>query len=78
MKKILNRLKRLEGQLSHVRTSIENEASCTEVLTQFLATKGALESALEEYLHASLEECGKKTRSEAETRKIINILIKKG
>src|SRR5664280_818835 len=41
-KKILNRLRRLEGQIRGLQTMIESEQECGAVLTQVMAAKSAL------------------------------------
>lgn len=41
-KKIVNRLRRLEGQVRGLQTMIENGQECDAVLTQVMAAKSAL------------------------------------
>lgn len=41
-KKILNRLRRLEGQIRGLQTMIETDQDCDAVLTQVMAAKSAL------------------------------------
>ena len=41
-KKILNRLRRLEGQIRGLQTMIESDQDCGAVLTQVMAAKSAL------------------------------------
>ena len=41
-KKILNRLRRLEGQIRGLQTMIEGDQDCSAVLTQVMAAKSAL------------------------------------
>lgn len=41
-KKILNRLRRLEGQIRGLQTMIESDQECGAVLTQVMAAKSAL------------------------------------
>lgn len=76
MKSIVNRLKRLEGQLARVRQDIEGGTACEVVIPQFLATKGALESSLEEYLLTSLKACALKKTPE-DTALLLETIIKK-
>lgn len=45
MKKILNRLKRAEGQLHALVSSIDGEANCRDVVTQLAAVSKALDRA---------------------------------
>lgn len=41
-RRIINRLKRLEGQIRGLQTMIESEKDCEAVLTQIMAAKSAL------------------------------------
>lgn len=41
-RRIINRLKRLEGQIRGLQTMIESEKDCDAVLTQIMAAKSAL------------------------------------
>ncbi|RIV84196.1 metal-sensitive transcriptional regulator [Aurantiacibacter zhengii] len=54
--KILNRLRRLEGQLRGVAQMVENDRYCVDILTQIQAVKAALGRAESEILkrHANL------------------------
>ena len=44
-KKILNRLRRAQGQLGAVITAVENGGSCKDVVTQLAAVSSALDRA---------------------------------
>ncbi len=76
MKAIVNRLKRLEGQIARVRQEIETEAVCADLIPQLLATKGALDSAIREYVTESLRGCPGKATAE-QTQLLIETIIKK-
>jgi DNA-binding FrmR family transcriptional regulator len=41
-KKIINRLRRLEGQIRGLQTMIEADQECNDILTQVMAAKSAL------------------------------------
>ncbi len=41
---LINRLKRIEGQVRGIEKMIENDAYCTDVLTQVIAARSALNS----------------------------------
>ena len=69
MKKIEHRLHRLQGQLTSLEAAIANGTECTDVIPQFLAVKGALQSALVAYMEQSLVECSK-----TDTQKIQQLL----
>ncbi len=77
MKPIVNRLKRVEGQLQKIRTDLEtHQPLCTSAVPQFLAAKGALDACVKEYLLLSLKECGSK-RSSEETTMLLETIVKK-
>ncbi len=76
MKKIIDRLKRVEGQLVHVRENISSDTKCPQVITQFLAAKGALDAAFEAYVKESLAACGSEAKNE-ELQALVKMLIKK-
>jgi DNA-binding FrmR family transcriptional regulator len=76
MQKMIHRLKRVEGQLAHVREDIAADVPCTEVLVQFMAAQGALNAAFAAYVKESLELCGKTANNE-ELHILIQHLLKK-
>ena len=54
-KKILNRVKRLKGQITSIEQSLEsNENSCIEILQQVAAVKGALNGLMNELIEQHL------------------------
>ncbi|BBL22118.1 MULTISPECIES: metal/formaldehyde-sensitive transcriptional repressor [Acinetobacter] len=56
-KKILNRVKRLQGQLQAVETALQQEdKSCIEVLQQVAAIKGAVNGLMNELIESHLRE----------------------
>jgi DNA-binding FrmR family transcriptional regulator len=77
MKQIVNRLKRVEGQLQKIRTDLDTgNPTCSSSVPQFLAAKGALDACVKEYLLLSLKECGGK-RSPAEMQMLLETIVKK-
>ncbi len=44
--KLVNRIKRLVGQLNGVLTMMEEERKCDEIVTQLLASKGNIEKTI--------------------------------
>jgi len=76
MKPIINRLRRVQGQVASLEVSLESGQSCTEVIPQFLAVKGALDAALQQYLKNSLAEC-KEGKSVKEVSAILDLVVKK-
>ncbi len=57
MKKLINRLSRIEGQVRGVRTMVENDAYCTDILIQVSAITAALNSFNKELLAEHIRTC---------------------
>jgi CsoR family transcriptional regulator, copper-sensing transcriptional repressor len=55
--KIVNRLKRVEGQLRGLQRMIEADAACEEILTQMAAATGAMKKTGVEIIHAYMTRC---------------------
>ncbi len=56
-KKLINRLSRLEGQIRGIRGMIENDAYCTDILTQSAAAAAAIHSFNRELLNSHIRGC---------------------
>lgn len=56
-KKLINRLCRLEGQIRGIRTMVENDAYCVDILTQSAAAKQAFNAFNKELLRRHIESC---------------------
>ncbi|MBR6360954.1 MAG: metal-sensing transcriptional repressor [Clostridia bacterium] len=56
-KKLLNRLKRIEGQVRGLETMIENDIYCNDILVQSAAVNAALNSFNKELLSAHIHTC---------------------
>ena len=69
-----NRLRRLDGQLEKLHTTVTEEADCAEVIPQFLAVKGALAAAFELYVKESLAQCAESDPKKLE--KLIALLVR--
>ncbi|HPE94517.1 MAG TPA: metal-sensing transcriptional repressor [Bacillota bacterium] len=52
-----NRLKRIEGQVRGIQNMLENEAYCTDVLTQVAAVQAALNAFNRELLENHIRSC---------------------
>lgn len=67
-KNIINRLKRLEGQIRGLQSMIESGKSCDDVLTQVMAAKSALNQVGLRVIGHSMKTClatgGQRTREE--------------
>jgi DNA-binding FrmR family transcriptional regulator len=55
--KVLNRLRRLEGQVRGLSKMVEEDRPCTEILTLLAGIRGALDGIGELVLENFLEEC---------------------
>lgn len=76
-KKILHRLRRIEGQVRRLETMIETDGVCSDIIPQLLAVRGAFNSAVREYLKHSLDSCLGKA-DQGEMRQVIKMLLKHG
>ena len=56
-KKLLNRLRRIEGQVRGVRGMVEKECYCTDILTQVSAIQSALNAFSRELLSNHIHSC---------------------
>lgn len=56
-KKLINRLSRIEGQIRGIRTMMENDAYCNDILIQSSAVSQALNSFEKEVLSAHMHSC---------------------
>lgn len=72
---IIKRLRRVEGQIQKLQTTIVAETDCEQVITQLLAVQGACASVTREYISQSLAQCvtDKKT---AQLERLITHLVK--
>jgi len=72
-KKIVNRLKRIEGQIRGLERLVENGAPCLDVLTQVSAVTAAVKKTGAEVIRVSLEQC----LAEASTKQKTDLRVKK-
>ena len=56
-KALMNRLSRIEGQIRGIRSMVEKDAYCTDVLTQASAVKAALDAFMRELLSEHIRTC---------------------
>jgi DNA-binding FrmR family transcriptional regulator len=56
-KKLLNRIKRAEGQLGAVHRMVDDEAYCVDTLTQISAVQGAMDKVGQILLRYHIENC---------------------
>lgn len=55
--KVINRLKRIEGQVRGVITMVEDGKDCKDVVTQLSAIRGAMEKTIGYTVANNLENC---------------------
>ena len=56
-KKVLNRLRRIEGQIRGLERMVEKEAPCAEVLTQLSAVTAAMKKTGLTIIQANMKRC---------------------
>ena len=57
LRRIVNRLSRIEGHVRGIKTMVREHRPCPEVLNQIAAVKGAISSVAKIILEDHLEEC---------------------
>lgn len=57
LKKLTNRLNRIEGQVKGVKTMIEKDAYCVDILVQISAIKAAINAFSKELLANHIKTC---------------------
>jgi len=80
-KKILNRVRRLQGQMNAVEQSLLNpEAGCIQVLQQVAALKGAINGLMNELIETHLREhvIGEAAVNEEELAEFLKLLKRYG
>ena len=56
-KKLLNRLRRIEGQVRGVKGMVENDAYCVDIIRQVMAASAALNSFNKELIASHIKTC---------------------
>ncbi|UXI51443.1 metal/formaldehyde-sensitive transcriptional repressor [Acinetobacter variabilis] len=80
-KKILNRVRRLQGQMNAVEQSLQNpETDCIQVLQQVAAVKGAINGLMNELIETHLREhvIGEAAVNEEELAEFLKLLKRYG
>ncbi len=57
MKSLINRLNRIEGQVKGIKNMLQNNAYCTDVLTQTAAVNAAVSAFSKEVLASHIKTC---------------------
>jgi DNA-binding FrmR family transcriptional regulator len=68
-KKIVNRFRRIEGQLRGLQKMVEGEAPCLDILTQVSAVTSAVKKAGTEVIHIYIAQCMAETAGKPETER---------
>lgn len=58
-KALINRLSRIEGQVRGIKNMVENDAYCTDIITQVSAVSAALNAFNRELLSSHIHSCVK-------------------
>lgn len=72
-KKILNRLRRLEGQIRGLQKMVEEEKDCVEVMTLYASVKSALESTGDVILETYVEMCQAREEKPADLVRLLKL-----
>ena len=80
-KSIVNRLKRIEGQIKGVLNMIEQNKDCKDVITQLSASRTAIDRTMGLIVSMNLEQCVRENiENEENTRELVkeavNLLVK--
>ena len=80
-KSIVNRIKRIEGQIKGVLNMIEQNKDCQEVITQLSASRTAIDRTIGLIVSMNLEQCVRENIEKGEnTRELVkeavNLLVK--
>lgn len=80
-KSVLNRLKRIEGQIKGVIKMIEQNKDCREVVTQLSASRSAIDRTIGLIVSMNLEKCVRENIEKGEdtqelVKEAVNLLVK--
>lgn len=74
LKKIVNRLSRLEGHIRGIKTMVQENRPCPDVLVQVAAVRGGLDRVARVILDEHLSECITRAAAEGNIEEEINAL----
>jgi len=80
-REILNRLKRVEGQVRALQQMITDQRSCEEVLTQVISARAALDRTAAHVVTAYIDECFSQLppeRAQEEITRAVQLLSRVG
>nr|WP_269448689.1 metal-sensitive transcriptional regulator [Metabacillus kandeliae] len=80
-KKVINRLKRIEGQIKGVIGMMEQGKDCREVITQLSASRNAIDRTMGVIVSSNLEQCVRENIEKGEgtehlVKEAVELLIK--
>ncbi|WP_338776354.1 metal-sensitive transcriptional regulator [Metabacillus sp. FJAT-52054] len=80
-KSILNRLKRIEGQIKGVAGMMEQGKDCREIVTQLSAARNAIDRTMGVIVSQNLEECVRENIAKGEStdhlvKQAVELLVK--
>lgn len=80
-KSVINRLKRIEGQIKGVLGMMEQGKDCREIVTQLSAARSAIDRTMGVIVSANLEQCVRENVENGEgtyhlVKEAVNLLIK--
>ncbi|MGB3160985.1 MAG: metal-sensitive transcriptional regulator [Carnobacterium sp.] len=81
-KKIINRLKRTEGQVRGIQKMIDEDKECIDVITQLSATRASIDRVMGMIVAENLKNCFENPTKDAQEQaqkieQAINMIIKK-
>ncbi|HFI0043690.1 TPA: metal-sensitive transcriptional regulator [Streptococcus suis] len=81
-KKMINRLKRAEGQLRGIQKMIEEEQECIDIVTQLSAVRSSINSIMGLVIAQKVQDCIENPsvnpeEQEARLAEAINLIVKK-
>ncbi|MDE7212765.1 MAG: metal-sensing transcriptional repressor [Lachnospiraceae bacterium] len=71
---LIHRLNRIEGQIRGIRSMVENEAYCVDILTQVSAASAALTAFSKELLNSHVRTCVVQDIREGNDEKVEELL----
>jgi DNA-binding FrmR family transcriptional regulator len=74
-RKVINRLRRAQGQLNAVIAAVEADASCRQVVTQLAAVSSALDRAGFAIIASTLEQCVRQDDPELDKAKLEKLFL---
>ncbi|MGG5358550.1 MULTISPECIES: metal-sensitive transcriptional regulator [unclassified Enterococcus] len=81
-KKVINRLKRAEGQLRGIQAMIDDEKECIDIVTQLSAVRSSIDRVMGIIVAENLKHCLEQPQSNTKEQQekieqAINMIIKK-